>query len=105
MSNSRPASWIFLSLFVSLCPAFGQNVAGTILGTLTDVSGAAVTSASIVAINEETGIEYRAAVGDSGEYTAANLPSGTYTVKTQLAGFRPTIVKGISLLANRWKNR
>ena len=101
MSNSRPASWIFLSLFVSLCPAFGQNVAGTILGTLTDVSGAAVTSASIVAINEETGIEYRAAVGDSGEYTAANLPSGTYTVKTQLAGFRPTIVKGISLLANR----
>ncbi len=71
--------------------AFGQNVAGTVVGGITDSSGAAVTAATVTLINEETNIEYRAAAGETGEYVAPNLPAGTYTVKTELAGFKPTV--------------
>ncbi len=93
-----------IALLAILLPGndiFAQTVTGSILGTLTDVSGAAITSASVVIVNQETGIEYRAAVGDSGEYIATNLPPATYSVKTQLTGFKPTLVKDVVLLANR----
>ena len=90
-----------LALSLSGLPALAQSVTGTILGTLTDSSGAAVTNASVVILNQDTGLEYQAAVGGSGEYTATNLPPGNYSVKTQLSGFKPTLVKDVVLLANR----
>lgn len=81
--------------------AFGQNIAGTIVGAITDVSGAAVTSANVTLTNEETNIQYQAAAGETGEYVAPNLPPGTYTIRTELTGFKPHVVKGVRLLANR----
>ncbi len=87
-----------LSLPVSM---FAQNVTGTILGTLTDASGAAVTSATVVVVNQNTNIEYQAAVSNSGEYTATNLPTGNYSVKTTLAGFKPSVVKDVTVLPAR----
>src|SRR5450432_4051625 len=91
-------------MFAALLPvsiSFAQSVTATIVGTLTDASGASVTAASILIVNQDSGIEYHAAVGDSGEYTATNLPPGTYSVKTQLAGFKPVVVKDVVLLASR----
>src|SRR6266545_3558882 len=84
----------------SAAGAWAQNVAGTILGAITDASGAAVTSAMVTVVNEETNIEYKAA-SETGEFVAPNLAAGTYTVRTELAGFRPNVVKGVRLLAGR----
>jgi hypothetical protein len=101
----KKCNWtVWMAILAVLLPvstASAQSVTGTILGTLTDVTGAAITSASVTVVNQDTGVEYQAAVGDSGEYTATNLPPGTYSVKTQLSGFKPTLVKDVVLLSNR----
>lgn len=92
-----------LAILVGLvlaCASFGQNITGVILGTVTDTSGATVTGASIVIVNQDTNIEYRA-VSSVNEYTVTNLPPGTYSVKAELSGFRPSVTKDIVLLANR----
>lgn len=81
--------------------ALAQNVTGTIVGTVTDASGAVVSSAGLAVVNEGTGIEYKAATSETGEYVVANLPSGSYSVKAELQGFKPSVTKGVRLLANR----
>jgi hypothetical protein len=86
---------------IAVSAAFAQSITGTIVGTVTDISGAAVSGAAITVINEETSIEYTAAAGGAGEYSAPNLPPGTYTVRIELAGFKPSVVKGLRLLATR----
>src|SRR6476469_4902946 len=89
-----------LAVLLSAYPAFSQNITGTILGSVTDASGAAVEGASIVIVNQATNSEYKA-VSNVSEYTVPNLPPGTYTVKAELSGFKPSVVKDIILLANR----
>ena len=78
-----------------------QNVTGTIVGTVTDSSGAVVSSAGVSVSNEDTGIEYKAASSATGEYVVANLPSGTYSVKAELQGFKASLTKGVRLQASR----
>src|SRR3954464_3402208 len=82
------------------CPSFAQNITGTILGTVTDASGAEVTGASLIIVDQNTNIEYKA-VSEGSEYTVTNLPPGTYSVRTELSGFKPSVTKDIVLLANR----
>jgi hypothetical protein len=89
-----------LALLFSVHSGFSQNITGTILGSVTDLSGAAVEGASIVIVNQATNAEYKA-VSNVSEYTVPNLPPGTYTVKAELSGFKPSVVKDITLLANR----
>src|SRR5947207_3677870 len=80
--------------------AFAQNVSGTIVGSVTDASGASITAAVVTLINEQTNIQVKAAT-ETGEFVAANLPVGIYTVKAELPGFRPGITTGVRLLAAR----
>ena len=51
--------------------------------------------------NEDTNITSKAATGATGDYVASNLPPGSYTVTTEIAGFKKTTVKSVRLLANR----
>jgi hypothetical protein len=99
----RRFSRFWAALAVCLAPAIveAQSVTGTILGNVADASGAAVTAASVTIINEETGVESKAAVSAAGEYVAPSLPPGAYTIRAELTGFQPSITKGVRLLANR----
>jgi hypothetical protein len=91
---------MLLAGFLLADPSFAQNITGSIVGTVTDSSGAAVNGASLVIVNQNTNIEYKA-VSDVSEYTVTNLPPGTYSVKAKLSGFKPSVTKDIVLLANR----
>lgn len=91
---------VLLAGLLLACPSFAQTITGTILGTVTDASGAAVTGASLVVVDQNTNIEHKA-VSDTAEYTVTNLPPGTYSVKAELSGFKPSLTKDIVLLANR----
>jgi hypothetical protein len=79
----------------------GQNVTGTIVGTVTDSSGAVVSGAAVSVVNEATNIEFKAASSATGEYVVASLPPGTYSVKAELQGFKPSLTKGVRLMATR----
>jgi Carboxypeptidase regulatory-like domain/TonB-dependent Receptor Plug Domain len=68
--------------------ALAQNDVGTIVGFVTDPSGAAVPGATIVATNEGTG-EKRTVTSDSaGRYTLPNMVPTGYTLSVEAKGFQ-----------------
>jgi hypothetical protein len=60
---------------------------GTIRGTVTDPSGAAVAGASVTGTETSTSIVREAATNDSGIFVFPDLPIGTYSLKISAAGF------------------
>ena len=74
-----------------------QAVTGTILGVITDSTGAVMPGATVTLNNTATGL-VRAVVTDAnGEYTAPSLPTGKYTVKAELSGFKTVTVPDVTL--------
>src|SRR5712692_2636274 len=76
-----------------------QEAGGTIVGTVTDPSGAAVSSASVNIKNVATGVERDSTTNADGVYTAPNLIPGTYELTITSPGFSTVVVQGIGLLA------
>jgi len=57
-----------------------QTFRGTILGTVTDPSGAVVSGAAVKVKNVNTGLERTTQTTASGDYVVTELPLGTYAV-------------------------
>jgi hypothetical protein len=77
--------------------ANAQTFRGTILGTVTDASGAAVSGATVTVKNTGTGLVRTVTTDDDGNYSAPELPIGTYSVTVEKSGFRTGLVSGISV--------
>ena len=79
-----------LCLVVALLLPVGlaaQAVTGTILGVITDSTGAVMPGATVTLTNTGTG-QVRVVITDSnGEYTAPSMTTGKYSVKAELSGF------------------
>src|SRR5262245_63248301 len=85
------------ALFVmSSTMAIGQTT-GTITGTVSDQSGAAVPGAMVTFKNTDTGVSRTTLTTENGKYEALSLPAGTYEMSATLAGFRTLVRTGISL--------
>jgi hypothetical protein len=69
-------------------PVQAQLTSGTILGAVTDPSGAAVPNATITANNIETGFARTVSTNDVGDYLMVNMPIGRYKVKAEAPGFK-----------------
>src|ERR1700693_4701014 len=81
MINKNGLLAIVMMLVLTTGPAFAQTAgAGTITGTLTDQSGAAVPGAIVVVRNTDTGIDRSTVSNDSGLYIATFLQPGHYEV-------------------------
>jgi hypothetical protein len=91
-----------LALLLSLAtfsPA--QSTTGSIGGTITDSSDAAIKGAVVVLTNTDRGQDVRTlTTNSSGFYTATSLPLGTYTVKVSDSGFKTEVMTGLALHAN-----
>ena len=70
--------------------AYSQSVRGTILGTVTDASGAVVRGAKVTAIQITTGLTRTELTNGEGEYSIPQLPVGPYTVTAEQPGFKKT---------------
>ncbi|HVP47175.1 MAG TPA: carboxypeptidase-like regulatory domain-containing protein, partial [Bryobacteraceae bacterium] len=64
---------VVLSLIVFLLPAGAQTTAGSIVGTVTDPSGAVIGGAGITVTNIDTGIATKTATDNSGNYVVTPL--------------------------------
>lgn len=84
-----------LSLFAALCPA--QSPTGQILGTVSDPSGLAVTGASVVIHSDATGQGAALRTNATGDYIAAALNPGTYTLTIEREGFKKFVRSGVSV--------
>jgi hypothetical protein len=76
---------------------YAQQYSGTITGTVTDASGAAVPGASVTATNKGNGSVYTATTSEQGVYTFAQLPVGTYDVSVKKATFKDFLAKDVEV--------
>src|SRR5437867_5338281 len=77
-----------------------QETRGTILGRVTDPTGAVVPNASIRANNVATGVSSVAKSNAAGNFTLPYLLPGTYTLQAELAGFKKSVREGIEIRVN-----
>jgi hypothetical protein len=86
-----------LAFLVLICApaATAQTFRGSIQGTITDSSGAAIPGAQVTVSSPSTGLSRTVAANDRGEYVASELPLGTYSITVEKAGFRTTTLTQI----------
>ncbi|HYM77895.1 MAG TPA: carboxypeptidase regulatory-like domain-containing protein [Candidatus Dormibacteraeota bacterium] len=84
-------------LVLVLCAAAWAQNTGSITGTVTDPSGAAVPGANVVISNADHGINRASTTNSSGEYSQTALPQGLYDVVVTAAGFKKFQAKGVVL--------
>jgi len=77
-----------LAFLASASLVQSQTVRGTILGTVTDASGAVMAKANVVARQAATGLTRSEQSNESGEYSITQLPVGIYTLTVEQAGFK-----------------
>src|SRR6202795_602334 len=87
-------------LFGLPAPVMGQAVNATLLGTVTDSSGAAVANVKVSITETNTGISHTSQSNDSGNYVFPDLPPGTYRVIAEQTGFKRESRAGIDLVVN-----
>jgi hypothetical protein len=78
---------------------YAQDSTATILGTVTDPTGAAVPNATVTVTNTATNIADTLQTNGSGSYTAPNLPPGTYNVVIKATGFSTADMSNLSISA------
>jgi Carboxypeptidase regulatory-like domain len=71
--------------------------AGTLTGSLTDQTGAAVPNATLMVRNTDTGIVRTITSNDSGIYFATFLQPGRYEVSVSKAGFAKLVRKDLTI--------
>ncbi len=97
--------WIALGAITLLCVfcipgAMGQAVYGSILGTVTDPSGAAVNGAKVTVTSETKNTSFSETTNESGNYAVTHLIPDTYSVRIEGQGFKTLQFKDITVSAD-----
>ena len=87
-------------LLFSSSSALGQAVNATLLGTVTDASGAVVAGARVTTTEMKTGVVRSITTNDSGNYAFADLPPGQYAVAVEKQGFKKAVRSGVDVAVN-----
>lgn len=77
-----------------------QVLYGTLVGNVTDQSGAVVVGAAVVATNTATGVSTKAVTDNSGIYRFSNLQTGTYKVSITAPSFATTNSEAVVIQTN-----
>ena len=81
-------------------PAHAQATRGTILGTITDQTGASLPGATVTATETRTNISQNTVTNETGNFTFPNIPDGIYNIKAEIQGFKTVVREGIRLTVN-----
>jgi hypothetical protein len=77
------------------CTTFAQQA--TIVGTVTDPSGAVIPNVAVTLTNTDTGLNRVIPTNDAGQYAAVDLQIGRYKIKAEVAGFKAAEQKDVVL--------
>jgi hypothetical protein len=82
-----------------LCPpaALAQQETATILGTVTDSTGAIVPGASVTVTNVKTNISLTTQTDGRGAFVVPSLKPGEYSLTVEISGFQKTVRTGVVL--------
>jgi len=86
---------VALLLFALVLPAFAQTSKGTIVGTILDQNGAAVTGATVKLSNVETGVSRETTTSGEGTYRFEAVDHGNYKIDVSAGGFRGTTIQNV----------
>ena len=84
--------------------ALGQAIDGSVVGTVTDSSGAAVVGAEVTATNVGTNVSATTKTSGSGEYRFDHLLVGTYKIAVKMTGFK-AITEQVDIELNKTATR
>jgi hypothetical protein len=87
----------FFAFLSCICTsgALAQTFRGSIQGTITDSTGAAIAGAQVTVTSPSTGLSRTVTANDRGEFIASELPLGTYNITVAKEGFRTTTLTEI----------
>ena len=80
--------------------AGAQATTATVVGAVTDASGASVANAAVELTEQATGLKYTHPTNETGNYEFTFLPPGVYTVKVSETGFQATVTKDVQVTVN-----
>ena len=89
-----------LALLSGARPLLAQTVSGSLVGAVTDGTGAALPGASVVATDVERGTTREAATNGQGQYTISSVEPGVYRVAIELAGFGRFVRERVEVAIN-----
>ena len=105
MQRSEQQRWMlaaFATLLFFILATFGaraQEAGGSLVGVVTDPSGAAIANANVSARNVATSTTRTGVTNSSGLYSMPDLIPGKYDITVTAEGFSTSVVSDVGLLA------
>jgi len=96
-------SLLVLGLAISSTPVLAQSTFGSVIGTVSDASGAVVRGATVTLVNVDTAVERKVATDNTGGYSFFNLDAGKYNLTVQAQGFQRLEFSNLDLQARETK--
>ncbi len=91
-----------LIALLSLAPSsWGQEVTASIVGSVTDPSGAPINGADVVATDADRGTVWTAKTNQAGAYNVLRVPIGNYSLKVTASGFQTATHAAFTLVLNQ----
>lgn len=102
LSKYMNVQWVIAALILCVCSfmqcAYSQTTFGSVVGNVTDNSGAALAGAQITLTNVGTNEARKMSASTSGVYSFADLQPGRYKLDVDAPGFRHFTLTGIEVL-------
>ena len=109
MISKKTWSSILFALAISLCLsslAFGQEITGSIVGTVRDTAGAVVPGATVTITDpsKDNSVVRTVTTNEEGEFTAASVPVSTYDITVEVANFKKAVSTGVKVDVGQRRN-
>ncbi len=101
LKSIRATLFLFTLLAVSDRLFAQAGATGTILGTVTDNTGAIIPNAKVKVTNTGTGAVVNMTTSSSGDFNASSLNPGSYSVSVEMAGFQKSVTTPFSLAVDQ----
>ena len=91
---------LVLTIVIPVQPAAAQVLYGSVVGAVTDPSGAVIPGATVTLTNKATGLKQDDKTDEGGRYSFVNVPPGKYDVRVTATGFRTFVATEFDVTPN-----
>jgi len=88
---------LVVSMILAATVLVAQTFRGTVMGTVTDASGAVISGATVKVRNANTGLERVTQTSADGSYAVPELQVGTYTITVSQSGFQTSVTNSVNV--------
>jgi hypothetical protein len=92
---------LFAALFLLSSSTWAQEVTASIVGTVVDPNGAAVSGATITAKDLDRGTSLTTTTNEAGAFNISGVPVGKYQVKAEAKGFQSMVNSDLTITLNQ----